>query len=617
MRREEFTDFLRERPRVGDGALGTALYRGGIPARRCFDDLNRSDPSRVHAIHAAHRDAGAELLTTNTFGANRFKLDRHGLGPEVRAINEAGVGIARRAARDPMLVFGSVGPTGELLGPFATETLRNELREAFAEQLEALRAAGVDGFQLETFTSLEECLLALAAAREVAPDLAVIALVTFSDEGVAGAGESPEKVAAELQAAGADAIGSNCGLGPATNLDALEKMKGATGLPLVVEPNAGVPERVDDRFLYPSSPDYMAHFAKRYLRLGVRLIGGCCGTSEEHLAAIAGAVRAVSAEKRFVSPAPTGTDARPRGEEKTPVTERDRSRLGCALAEGDFVVSVELDPPRGASARGLLKRAETLRDAGIRFVNIADGPRASARMSAIAFAALLEQEGAVETILHYQCRDRNLIGIQADLLGAHALGLRNVLAVTGDPPKLGDYPHATPVFDLDSVGLVRILSLLNRGLDLAGNPVGAALPFLAGVGANPAAVDFEAEVEKFGRKVAAGASFCLTQPVYEPRVLERFLEAVRDIRVPILVGVLPLVSFRNAEFLHNEVPGMTVPKTVRDRMERASGAEEARAVGVEVARDMVAVSKERAEGVYVMPPFNRFELAVRAVEGFA
>ncbi len=616
VRREEFSGFLAERPRVADGALGTALYLGGVAVRRCFDDLNRSDPSRVHAIHAAHRTAGAEILTTNTFGANRFKLRRYGLASEVRVINEAGVAIARRAAGDRALVFGSVGPTGESIGPFPPDALRDEVRAAFREQLEALLDAGVDGFQIETFTSLGECLLALEAAREVAPDVAVTALVTFSEQGTARAGERAEVVAAALEAAGADAVGSNCGLGPATTLDAVEKMRSATRLPLVAQPNAGVPERVDDRFLYPSSPDYMAHFAKRYLRLGVRLLGGCCGTAEEHLGAIAGAVRALSAGQRVITPAPTGGDARPRGDGKAPAPDRNRSRLGRALADGEFVVSVELDPPRGASATRLLERARMLRDAGIRFVNIADGPRASARMSAIAFAALLERENSVETILHYQCRDRNLIGIQADLLGAHALGIRNVLAVTGDPPKLGDYPHATAVFDLDSVGLVRILSSLNRGLDLAGNPVGAALPFLAGVGANPAVVDFEAEVAKFERKVAAGASFALTQPVYEARVLERFLEAVREFRVPVLVGVLPLVSSRNAEFLHHEVPGMTVAKEVRDRMAGAGSAAEARSIGVEVARDMVAVSRRLAEGVYVMPPFHRYELAVRCVEGF-
>ncbi len=601
---------------MADGALGAALHLGGVAARSCFDDLNRSDPSRVHAIHAAHRAAGAEILTTNTFGANRFKLRRHGLAAKARAINEAGVGVARRAAAGRALVFGSVGPTGEEIGPFPPDALRDEARDAFREQMEALLAAGVDGLQIETFTSLGECLLALRAARDVAPDLAVIALMTFSEQGTAGAGERAEAVAAALESAGADAVGSNCGLGPATTFKAIEGMRGATALPLVAQPNAGVPERVDDRFLYPSSPDYMAHFAKRYLRAGVRLLGGCCGTDAEHLGAITGAVRALSAEGRFVAPAPTGADARPRGEEKEPTPARERSRLGRALAQGEFVVSVELDPPRGANASRLLERAQTLRDAGIRFVNIADGPRASARMSAIAFAALLEREDRVETILHYQCRDRNLIGIQADLLGAHALGIRNVLAVTGDPPKLGDYPHATAVFDLDSVGLVRILSSLNRGLDLAGNPVGAALPFLSGVGANPAAVDFEAEVAKFGRKVEAGASFALTQPVYEPRALERFLEAIREFRTPVLVGVLPLVSSKNAEFLHHEVPGMTVAKEVRERMAGAGSGAEARAIGVEVARDMVAAAREGAQGVYVMPPFQRFDLAVRCVEGF-
>lgn len=619
MDRAEFADFLRERPRVGDGALGTALYHSGVAARRCFDDLNRSDPDRVRAVHTAHLAAGAEIVTTNTFGANRFQLEKHGLSGEAAAINRAGVAVARSAALGGQPVWGSVGPTGETIGS-AADARAGEVRDAFAEQIAALVAAGVDALLIETFTSLAEARLALAAARETAPDLGVAVLTTFSERAVTELGTSPRRVAAELTRAGADAVGSNCGVGPESTLAVLERMREATDLPLVAQPNAGIPARVDGRFFYPSSPDYFAHYAKRYLGIGVRVICGCCGTGPDHLAAIAGAVRAavVKAGGRRLpaavpAPAAAASATAPKALPPTPL--RERSALARRLAEGRFAVSVEMDPPRGADAGKLLGKAAELAGAGVRFVNVADGPRASARMSAIAFAALVERERRVETILHYQCRDRNLIGIQADLLGAHALGIRNLLAVTGDPPKLGDYPHATPVFDTDSVGLVRLLAGLNRGLDLAGNPVGAALPFHIGVGANPAAADFDSEIAKFGKKVEAGAEYCLTQPVYEPRLLERFLDAISHCRIPVLVGVLPLVSSRNAEFLHNEVPGMSVPKAVRGRLAAASTRADARSVGVSVAREMVQTAQQLAEGVYLMPPFHRFDLAVRSLEG--
>ena len=618
MRRADLAAFLRERPRVGDGGIGTALYTGGVAARRSFDDLNRSDPDRVRGIHAAHLAAGAECISTNTFGANRWKLRRHGLAGEVAAINAAGAALARSAGGGAV-VLGSVGPSGEVIGPFAEEGAA-EIRAGFLEQIAALTEAGVDGLLIETFTSLPEVLLALAAAREVAPDLGVVVLMTFSEQGATLFGISPEQAGAALAAGGADAVGSNCGVGPESTLGALERMRGAVTLPLVAQPNAGIPARVEDRFLYPSSPDYVAHYAKRYLRLGVSMIGGCCGTDGAHIAAISGVVRAASAGAVRTAPAGTapgaaGEQGKHRSVDFPPAPVAERSGLARALEEGRFAVSVEMDPPRGADASRFLDRARELADAGIRFVNVADGPRASARMSAIAFSALVERDGRVETILHYQCRDRNLIGIQADLLGAHALGIRNLLAVTGDPPKLGDYPHATPVFDVDSVGLVRILDGLNRGLDLAGNPLGGPLPFHTGVGANPAAADPDAELRKFGRKTQAGAHYCLTQPVYEPRVLEDFLTRIRDHRIPTLVGVLPLVSSRNAEFLHNEVPGMSIPKRVRARLAAAPDRRSAREVGVSVAREMVEAARGLAEGVYVMPPFNRFDLAVRSVEG--
>ena len=619
MRRSELAAFLRERPRVGDGALGTALYAGGIASRRSFEDLNRSDPDRVRAVHTAHLAAGAEVISTNTFGANPWKLGRHGLASEVATINAAGARVARSAVGPGSLVLGSVGPSGEVVGPFDEEKAP-EFAAGFREQIAALVENGVDAVLIETFTSLTEARLALSAAREVAPDIGVIVLMTFSEQATTVFGVAADQAAGTLERDGADAVGSNCGVGPDTTLTALERMRDAVSLPLVAQPNAGIPERTEGRFLYPSSPDYVAHYAKRYLRLGVSLIGGCCGTGAEHIGAVAGVVRAASAGARADRVRAPARPAAAAPAEEAPaeipaVPVPERSGLARCLAEGRFAVSVEMDPPRGAEPGKFLARVGDLADAGIRFVNVADGPRATARMSAIAFAALLERSGEVETILHYQCRDRNLIGIQSDLLGAHALGIRNLLAVTGDPPKLGDYPHATPVFDVDSIGLVRILRGLNHGLDLAGNPLGAALPFHIGVGANPAAADLEGEMGKFERKVQAGAQYCLTQPVYETRLLERFVKDVRGYGIPVLAGVLPLVSSRNAEFLHNEVPGMSVPQPVRERLAAAPTRQRAREVGVSVARDMVAAARDLVAGVYVMPPFNRFDLAIRSVTG--
>ncbi|MYB31867.1 MAG: bifunctional homocysteine S-methyltransferase/methylenetetrahydrofolate reductase, partial [Acidobacteria bacterium] len=603
MRRSELAAFLRERPRVGDGALGTALYAGGIASRRSFEDLNRSDPDRVRAVHTAHLAAGAEVISTNTFGANPWKLGRHGLASEVAKINAAGARVARSAVRPGSLVLGSVGPSGEVVGPFDEEKAP-EFAAGFREQITALVESGVDAVLIETFTSLTEARLALSAAREVAPDIGVIVLMTFSEQATTVFGVAADQAAGTLERDGADAVGSNCGVGPDTTLTALERMRDAVSLPLVAQPNAGIPERTEGRFLYPSSPDYVAHYAKRYLRLGVSLIGGCCGTGAEHIGAVAGVVRAASAGARADRVRAPARPAAAAPAEEAPaeipaVPVPERSGLARCLAEGRFAVSVEMDPPRGAEPGKFLARVGDLADAGIRFVNVADGPRATARMSAIAFAALLERSGEVETILHYQCRDRNLIGIQSDLLGAHALGIRNLLAVTGDPPKLGDYPHATPVFDVDSIGLVRILRGLNHGLDLAGNPLGAALPFHIGVGANPAAADLEGEMGKFERKVQAGAQYCLTQPVYETRLLERFVKDVRGYGIPVLAGVLPLVSSRNAEFLHNEVPGMSVPQPVRERLATAPTRQRAREVGVSVARDMVAAARDLVAGVYV------------------
>jgi methionine synthase / methylenetetrahydrofolate reductase (NADH) len=612
MKREEFRARLAQAPIVCDGAMGTSLYARGVMVNRCFDELNLSNPKLVQTVHREYLTVGADLLETNTYGANRFKLQPHGFGDAVHEINRSGATIAREAAAAGgrnVLVAGAIGPLGKPIAPIGTVS-EEQAFDAFAEQTRGLLAGGADVVLLETFSDLRELRQAVRAARSVSDDVPVVAQMTFGDDGSTPLGAKPEHVARTLAGLDVDVVGANCSVGPELMLQVIERMAKTTELPLSVQPNAGLPEVVEGRVLYLCSPEYMAHYAKRFLASGVAIIGGCCGTTPAHIAAIVGVVRALSPGRPAVeisTPAEVEVD-------QPPVPREEKSRLARSLGR-KFVVSVEMDPPKGPDPGSFLDKAQWLKEREVDYLNVADGPRASPRMSALSFAVLLEQRVKVETILHYQCRDRNLIGIQSDLLGAHALGLRNILAVTGDPPKLGDYPYATAVFDVDSVGLVKILSHLNRGLDLAGNPLGPPIPFHIGVGANPGATDFDAEMRKFERKVAAGAEFCLTQPVYDTKILERFLAAIEGTRIPVLVGVLPLVSYRNAEFLHNEVPGMTVPASVRETLKNAATKEQAVQAGIDIARDSLRAARDLVEGAYLMPPFNRFELALRVIEG--
>jgi homocysteine S-methyltransferase len=589
--------------------MGTMLYSKGVLLNRCYDELNLSNPSLVETVHQEYVSVGADIIETNTYGANRVKLGHHGFGDLVGSINEKGAVLARGQVQDRALVAGSIGPLGKPIQPLGTISEQKAFTY-FREQAEGLLNGGVDLFVLETFADIRQFKQAYDAIRSLDEERPVIAHLTFGDDGNTPFGAAPERVARELDAMGVDVVGANCSVGPQMMLEVLKGLSRATDKPLSVMPNAGLPEYVGDRVIYLCSPEYMAHYAKSFLGSGAAVIGGCCGTTPAHIGAIVGVVRALTPARPLVEVTAL-TEPRPEAE---PVPREEKSQLARSLGRR-FVVSVEIDPPKGANPWGLLEKAQWLKENEVDYINVADGPRASARMSAAGFAILLEREVGIEAILHYQCRDRNLIGIQSDLLGAHALGLRNVLAVTGDPPKLGDYPHATAVFDVDSVGLVQILSRLNRGLDLAGNAIGPALPFHIGVGVNPGATDIDAELGKFERKVEAGGEFCLTQPVYDARLLERFLDAVKGFRIPVLVGILPLVSYRNAEFLHNEVPGMSVPKKVRERLQAASSKEAAQQVGVDIAREALRQARDIVEGVYIMPPFLRFELVTRVLEG--
>jgi methionine synthase I (cobalamin-dependent)/5,10-methylenetetrahydrofolate reductase len=586
------------------------LYSRGVFLNRCFDELNLSNPGLVRAIHDEYLEAGADVVETNTFGAHRFKLGPHGLDPQVRKINREGARIAREAARGRGLVAGSMGPIGKPLAPLG-HVGRDEALEAYREQAEGLLEGGVDVFLLETMPSIDQATAALEAVRSVTMEVPVAVSLTFNEEGnTLYGGDTPENVVARLEALGVPLIGANCSQGPQAMLETVGRMAAvARSARLSAMPNAGAPALVEGRYVYLCTPEYMATWARRFLEAGAAVVGGCCGTTPAHVRDLVRSVRMMRparSEARVLPP------ARPR-EAPTPVPREAKSPLARRLGR-KFVVSVELDPPRGADPGAILERAQYCRENEVDAINVADGPRASARMSAQALCVLLQERVGMDTILHYTCRDRNLLGMQSDLLGAHALGLRNILAITGDPPKLGDYPDATAVYDVDSVGLIRILDHLNHGCDLAGNLIGPALGIHVGCGADPSKPDMEREVRRLEEKVQAGAEFVMTQPVYDPRTLERFFGMIRHLRVPLLVGILPLYSHRNAEFLHNEVPGMTIPDDIRERMRRAGSGEPAHAEGVAIAREATLAAREVAQGVYVMPPFNKVDLAVRVIE---
>ncbi len=601
---------LAETPLVFDGAMGTLLYSRGVFINRNFDELNLSRPDMVEKVHQDYLAAGAMVLLANTFGANAARLARFGLEGKVRDIVAAGVRIARGVAGDQAWVAGSMGPTGLIADPGDPSSLA-PIREALRETAVAMLDAGVDAIVLETFRNPLEMQIALETVRALGPG-PVFATMMFDQDRLTGDGLTPEQAAALLVRGGADVIGANCGEGPSVLSDVGVRMQVA-GKPVLIQPNAGLPRRVDGRVLYMATPEYFGEHAKRNLAGGVRAVGGCCGTTPEHIRQIAAEVRMVSGGRVQVAVA---TQLEAEGVSAGPATSplALRSALGSALSEG-FVVSVEVDPPPGIDPTKAIEGARLLKAAGVRFVNIADGPRATVRMSPLALGVLLQREVGIEPILHVTCRDRNLLGLQSDLLGAHALGLRDLLIVTGDPAKLGDYPNATTVYDLDSVGLLRLVGNLNRGIEPSGRRMQSPTAFVKGCGAEPGALDLSREVGRLHRKVDAGAEYVMTQPVFDAGIMARFLDRVEGIGVPILMGVLPLASFRNAEFLHNEVPGMSIPGPIRERMRAAGSGPAAREEGVRIARETARVFLTRVQGLYIMPPFDRYETAVAVLQG--
>jgi len=607
-------EILASRPVLADGAMGTVLYARGVFINRCYDELNLSDPNLILAIHEEYLQAGAEILESNTFGANRFRLARHGLAAKVAEINTAGVQLARKAVEHlrekqagEAWVAGSIGPLGVRLEPFGKTGL-DEARAAFAEQMRALVQTGVDLLIIETMPALNEAREALLAAKETAPDLPVLVMVTVDDDGNCLDGSSPAHAAAELAAWGADAIGVNCSTGPSTVLTAIEAMRPATSLPLAAMPNAGMPRAIEGRNIYLCSPEYMAGFARKAIAAGVQIVGGCCGTTPNHIRAMRSAMRAIDAQARRTD----GEAVVEVSTETPPAPLRQRSKIGALVEQGQFITLVEIVPPRGISCAQEIEGARLLAQFGVHAINVPDSPRASARMSAQSLCIQIQQHTGIETILHYTCRDRNILSIQSDLLGASSIGLHNILCLTGDPPKLGNYPDATAVFDVDAIGLVNLVRRLNHGLDIGSNSIGASTNFTIAIAANPGAPDIEHELRRFAYKVEAGAEYAITQPVFDLRLLEDFLRRIESFRIPVIAGIWPLTSLRNAEFMKNDLR-VSMPEEIMLRMAQADTPNAARQEGIAIAQQMLESVRPFVQGVQVSAPFGRYRAAAEVI----
>ena len=614
---QTFTELLNDdRPHLFDGGMGTMLYSKGIFINRCYDELAVTQPDLVRSIHRAYVQAGAELVETNTFGANPVKLAHHGLEGRVREINARAAELARDAAGDRALVGGSIGPLGIRIEPYGPTSLE-EARSLFMEQAGGLLEGGVDFFILETFADLSEIRQALAAVRE-AGDLPVVAQMTMREDGTTLYGTAVELCMQRLDQWGADVVGLNCSVGPHGILSGVERSAAATGRPISAQPNAGLPREIDGRKIYMASPEYMAKYTQRLIRAGARFVGGCCGTTPEHIRQMADMVAAMSPGRSRtridVARVVAGRDAA-----IAPVPLAERSLLGRKIATGQLVTSVEILPPKGVEPSKMLAGVRQLARAGIDAVNVPDGPRAQMRMGVLATSMLVEQAVGIEAVVHYTCRDRNLLGMLSDLLGAHAMGLRNMLLITGDPPKMGPYPDATAVFDIDAIGLTNLVNRLNHGLDPGGNAIGDPTAFTIGVGANPGALDADHELKRFYWKVEAGAEYAITQPVFDAEQLLEFVAELerREIRIPIVAGIWPLVSARNAEFLANEVPGIMVPERVLDRMRRAQAKSKEHALdeGIAIAREMYDAIRGSVQGLQVSAPFGRVAFALKVFDG--
>ena len=602
---------LNKAPVLCDGAMGTLLYGKGVFINRCYDEMNVSQSDMILDLHRQYLQAGAEIIETNTFGGNRFRLERHSLADKVAEINAAGARLARTAAKSfDVWVAGAVGPLGIRIEPLG-KTSFDEARATFREQIAALVEGGVDLIILETFGYVEELHQAVLAARDVAPKLPVVAQVTIDEDGNCLDGSTPETFTPRLEEWGVDVIGCNCSVGPVAMLDVIERVRALTSLPLSAQPNAGVPRSVEGRNIYLCSPEYMASYARKFVTAGVRLIGGCCGTTPDHTRVMKSALRMGEARSKVAKPHDAG-GSKPVAAAALPLDQR--SKVGAKVASGEFVSMVEIVPPKGTDIRKEIEGARFLKSVGVDAINIPDSPRASARMSNQALSLLIQQEVGIEAVLHYTCRDRNVLGIQSDLLGAAAIGLHNLICITGDPPKMGNYPDATAVFDVDAIGLVNIVHNLNRGLDIGGNPIGTGTAFVVGVGANPGLPNLDEEIRRFEYKVEAGAEYAVTQPVFDLSLLENFLRRIEHFRIPVMAGIWPLVSVRNAEFMKNELR-VSVPDSILERMARSKTPEVAREEGIAIAREMLIAVRSMVQGAQISAPLGRYASAVDVLEG--
>jgi len=606
MTRKELEKRLKDNVLLFDGALGTMLYSHGIYINRCYDELNLSMPHLIKEIHTEYLNAGADCIETNTFGANRFKLEGHGFAEKLGVINYEGARLAREVAGTEKLVAGSIGPLGIKLEPWGPTSMK-EAKDAFKEQARALKDGGVDLFVLETFTNLACIQQAIRAVREIC-DLPIIASMTVGDDGKLIYGTNTETFTGKLNRWDVDAIGLNCSVGPHYMLQALEKIARLTDKPISAMPNAGMPRIIEGRNIYLTSSEYMAEYARRFIQMGVKIVGGCCGTTPEHIKTMRSAVTSIIPHRQ---PTVFSVKAEKKtGKKVEPVPLPEKSELAKKLADGRFVTSVEITPPRGCDPNRILESAKILKDNNVDAVNIPDGPRALTRMSAQHLSCLIQNRVGIEAVLHYTCRDRNLLGMMSDMLGLYAVGIRNLLLITGDPPKMGDFPDATAVFDVDSIGLTNMVNNLNHGVDLGGNGIGKPTGYLVGVGLNPTAIDPREEIRRFEWKVKAGAEFAITQPVFDWSTLLEFLEKIKHVRIPVIAGIWPLVSLRNAEFMNNEIPGVTVPTILMDRMRATKSKEDALNEGITIAKEMVKQIKDRVEGVQVSAPFGKVNLAL-------
>lgn len=608
---QDFKEFVKNNIVIFDGAMGTRLYDKGVFINRVYDELNLSQPALVKEVHKEYLDAGAMVLETNSFGANRFKLAPHGLADKLEAINFQAAKIAREVAGDKAWVCGSIGPLGARIEPMGKITA-DEAEKAFSEQAGALIAGGVDLLAFETFVDINELEIAVKAARKLT-DKPIIASMTIGEDFCTIYGTNLETISSKLNNSGADIIGLNCSVGPKVMFDAMEKLRELTNLPLIAQPNAGLPRMVDNRTIYLCNPEYFGEYAKRFMQIGVHIVGGCCGTTPDHIKWVASAARAnTPGGKESIIKILDVKEEDAEGIVVTPTEQK--SNLAKKIHDGKFVIEAELTPPKGCDPAKAIEKAKQLKECGVDVVNLPDGPRASARLSSFALAVLIEKEAGLETVLHFCCRDRNILGLQSDLMGAYALGIHNVLAITGDPPKVGNYPQAAAVFDIDSIGLVNIVHRLNHGRDLGNNLIGKPTAIHCGVGANPGAIDLDLEVKRFEMKVKAGAEFAVTQPVYDPELLKRFLDRIKHCRIPVIAGIWPLVSLKNAEFMNNEVPGASVPDHIMEKMRKADTLDAQREVGIQAAREALLGVKDFVEGVQVSVPLGRVDCFKQVIE---